>query len=46
MGYFIPIDRVCALLEDNGYEFIYNPEKTLEECLNDDSDSSEDEGDE
>ena len=36
MGYFIPIDRVCALLKDNGYEFIYNPKVSLEECLNSD----------
>ena len=42
MGYFIPIDRVCALLKDNGYEFIYNPKVSLEECLNSDDNEESD----
>jgi S1-C subfamily serine protease len=47
MGYFIPIDRVCALLKDNGYEFIYNTKVTLEECLNEaDSNDADDSGEE
>ena len=45
MGYFIPIDRVCALLKDNGYEFIYNSEKTLKECLADDGETPIDDSD-
>ena len=32
MGYFIPIDRVYKLLEDNNYQFIYDESKTIEEC--------------
>ena len=42
MGYFIPIDRVCALLKDNGYEFIYNPKVSFEECLNSDDNEESD----
>jgi len=34
MGYFIPIDRVYTLLEDNNYQFIYDSSKTIEECEN------------
>jgi len=32
MGYFIPIERVYKLLEENNYQFIYDASKTLEEC--------------
>jgi len=32
MGYFIPIDRVYNLLDDNDYQFIYDSSKTIEEC--------------
>ena len=32
MGYFIPIERVYKLLEDNNYQFIYDESKTIEEC--------------
>ena len=32
MGYFIPIDRVYKLLEDNNYQFIYDETKSIEEC--------------
>jgi hypothetical protein len=32
MGYFIPIDRVYNLLEDNDYQFIYDDSKSIEEC--------------
>ena len=31
MGYFIPIDRVYQLLEDNDFQFIYDDSKTIEE---------------
>jgi hypothetical protein len=32
MGYFIPIDRVYKLLEDNDYQFIYDDKVSIEEC--------------
>ena len=32
MGYFIPIDRVYKLLEDNDYQFIYDSEYSIEDC--------------
>ena len=32
MGYFIPIDRIYALLDENNYQFIYDKDKSFEEC--------------
>ena len=32
MGYFIPIDRVYKLLEDNDYQFIYDDSISIEDC--------------
>ena len=32
MGYFIPIDRVYQLLEDNDYQFIYDDSISIDEC--------------
>ena len=32
MGYFIPIDRVYKLLEDNDYQFIYDDKVSIEDC--------------
>ena len=32
MGYFIPIDRLCALLDENDYQFIYDDSFTVEDC--------------
>ena len=32
MGYFIPIDRVYKLLDDNDYQFIYDDSKSIEDC--------------
>jgi S1-C subfamily serine protease len=32
MGYFIPIDRVYSLLEDNDYQFIYDSSISIDEC--------------
>jgi S1-C subfamily serine protease len=32
MGYFIPIDRVYALLDDNDYQFIYDDKVSIEDC--------------
>ena len=32
MGYFIPIDRVYNLLDDNNYQFIYDESKSIEDC--------------
>jgi hypothetical protein len=32
MGYFIPIDRVYKLLEENDYQFIYDEKFTIDEC--------------
>ena len=44
MGYFIPVNRAYKLLEENGFEFIYDSNFTLEECLkakDDDEDDTE-----
>ena len=32
MGYFVPIDRIYNLLEENSYQFIFDDSKTVEEC--------------
>ena len=32
MGYFIPIDRVYKLLEENDYQFIYDNKFSIEDC--------------
>ena len=32
MGYFIPIDRVYGLLEDNDFQFIYDDSVSIDEC--------------
>ena len=32
MWYFIPIDRVYKLLEDNDYQFIYDDKVSIEDC--------------
>ena len=32
MGYFIPIDRIYSLLEDNDYQFIYDDSVSIDEC--------------
>jgi S1-C subfamily serine protease len=32
MGYFIPIDRVYKLLDDNNYQFIYDSSISIEDC--------------
>jgi S1-C subfamily serine protease len=32
MGYFIPIDRVYQLLDDNDYQFLYDNSFTKEQC--------------
>jgi len=32
MGYFIPIDRVYDLLEENDYHFIHNKDVSFEDC--------------
>jgi len=32
MGYFIPIDRVYKLLEENDYQFIYDDTFSIDEC--------------
>ena len=32
MGYFIPIDRVYKLLEDNDYQFIYDDSFSIDDC--------------
>ena len=32
MGYFIPIERVYKLLEENDYQFIYDEKVTIEDC--------------
>lgn len=32
MGYFIPIDRVCAFLNRNFYGYIYDDTQTKKEC--------------
>ena len=32
MGYFIPIDRIYKLLDENNYQFIYDSSVSFEEC--------------
>jgi len=32
MGYFIPIDRIYNLLEENDYQFIYDSNFSIEDC--------------
>ena len=32
MGYFIPIDRIYNLLDENHYQFIYDDSYTIDEC--------------
>ena len=32
MGYFIPIDRIYSLLEENDYHFIYDKDVSFEDC--------------
>ena len=32
MGYFIPIDRIYNLLEENDYQFIYDDKVSIEDC--------------
>ena len=32
MGYFIPIDRIYKLLDDNNYQFIYDSSFSIEDC--------------
>ena len=32
MGYFIPIDRVYQLLEENDYQFIYDNKFSIDDC--------------
>jgi S1-C subfamily serine protease len=32
MGYFIPLDRIYQLLEDNDYQFIYDSNYSIEDC--------------
>ena len=32
MGYFIPIDRVYKLLEENDYQFIYDDSISIDDC--------------
>jgi len=32
MGFFVPITRIYKLLDDNFYQFIYDAEKTYEQC--------------
>ena len=34
MGYFIPIDRIYSLLEENNYQFIYDSKVSFEDCEN------------
>jgi len=34
MGYFIPIDRIYKLLDDNNYQFIYDSSFSIEDCDN------------
>jgi len=33
MGFFVPITRIYEFLKKNHYDFIYNPNKTYEQCL-------------
>tara|TARA_Y100001938_G_scaffold134804_1_gene195711 strand:+ start:952 stop:1779 length:828 start_codon:yes stop_codon:yes gene_type:complete len=32
MGYFIPIERVYKLLDENDYQFIYDDSKSIDDC--------------
>jgi hypothetical protein len=32
MGYFIPIDRIKNLLDENCYQFIYDEKYTMKKC--------------
>ena len=32
MGYFIPLDRIYSLLEENDYQFIYDSNFSIEDC--------------
>ena len=32
MGYFIPIDRLCSLLDENDYQFIYDDSFSIKDC--------------
>ncbi len=32
MGYFIPIDRVYGLLEDNDFQFVYDSSISIGDC--------------
>lgn len=32
MGYFIPINRIYTLLDDNDYQFIYDNSYSIEDC--------------
>ena len=32
MGYFIPIDRVYNLLEENNFQFIYDGSVSIDDC--------------
>ena len=32
MGYFIPIDRVYSLLEENDFQFIYDDSISIGKC--------------
>jgi len=35
MGFFVPITRIYKILDDNFYQFIYDKEKTYEQCEKD-----------
>ena len=32
MGYFIPIERIYNLLDENNYNFIYDDKFSIEDC--------------
>ena len=32
MGYFIPVDRIKNLLDENCYQFIYDDKCTIKKC--------------
>ena len=32
MGYFIPIDRIYNLIDDNDYQFIYDKKYNITKC--------------
>ena len=32
MGYFIPIDRVYDILDENDYQFIYDSKFSIDDC--------------